>query len=197
MNLPYQDFKVQHFPAFEEECERKAARLSGKVLLRCLHLIWTHTRLTHSAGPESSPLEGNDLRPDPPSCLIPRGAGAGVGAMLGYQSVFLPSFPFSSFFYDSPASVGHFVIYGCQKARRRPRTVRDYMKRCPTAYFIRKIKHEAKWFLFLRAITLSGAPLHSLCGDDVARLQTKVFIALRRKKALHKLQTKILHHVIV
>lgn len=27
MNLPYQDFKVQLFPAFEEECERKAAGL--------------------------------------------------------------------------------------------------------------------------------------------------------------------------
>lgn len=39
MNLPYQDFKDQHFPSSEEECERGAGSLSGIVLQWCLCLI--------------------------------------------------------------------------------------------------------------------------------------------------------------
>lgn len=33
MNLPYQDFKEERFPAFEDECEGKAAGLAAKALL--------------------------------------------------------------------------------------------------------------------------------------------------------------------
>lgn len=62
---------------------------------------YEHTRLTHSAGPESFTTWRKWFTcPNPPSCLIPWGAGAEVGAMLGYQSVFLPSFPFLFFFFS-------------------------------------------------------------------------------------------------
>lgn len=141
MNFPYQDFKVKHFPVFEEEeCERKAARPPGKVLLWCLHLIWTHTSDSFCRPWEFTTWRQWFTRLNPPSCLIPWGDGAEVGAKLGYQSVFLPSVPSLFSFSSSSAYVGHFVIYSCHKARRRLRTVWDYMKRCLLAYFMKKIK---------------------------------------------------------
>lgn len=43
-------------------------------------------------------------RPNPPTCLIPWGAGAEVGAKLGYPSVFLPSVLSLFSFFSSSAS---------------------------------------------------------------------------------------------
>lgn len=95
--------KLNVFPAFQEECERKTVRLSGKVLLRCLHLIWAHTSDSFSRPWEFTTWRKWFTCPNPPSCLIPRGVGAEAGAMLGYQSVFLPFFPllFFPFFRSS------------------------------------------------------------------------------------------------
>lgn len=60
MNLPYRDFKVEHFPAFKEGCKGKAVGFLAKCCCEA-STQYEHTGLSHSAGPESSPLEGNDL----------------------------------------------------------------------------------------------------------------------------------------
>lgn len=97
--------KSNIFQHLRKSVRKKAARLSGKVLLWCLHLIWTHTSDSFCRPWEFTTWRKWFTCPNPPSCLIPWGAGAEVGAMLGYQSVFLPSIP-SLFFLFSLLCLG-------------------------------------------------------------------------------------------
>lgn len=89
------------FQHFRKSVREKQASVSGQVLLWCLHLMWTHTSDSCWRPWEFTTWRKWFTRPNPPSCLIPWGAGAEAGAMLGYQSVFLPFclllfFPFLS-----------------------------------------------------------------------------------------------------
>lgn len=136
----------------------------AKVLLQCLYLISTHT-------PDSSwwPWEFTTWRkwftsPKPPSFnTVGTQSRSGGDARLP-KCVFtiLPP-PFLPFLLL--LRVGHLLIYSYHKAWYQLRRVWDCLK----AYFKREIKHAAKWFLLLRAITFGGAPFHGLGGDDFTR----------------------------
>lgn len=88
--------KSNSFQHLKKGCKgkkKKKSRFSGKVLLWGLHSVWTHRSESFCRPWEFTTWRKWFTCPNPPSCLIPWGAGAEVGAMLGYQCVFLLSLP--------------------------------------------------------------------------------------------------------
>ena len=177
MNLPYQYFKVPNFPPFGEEWERKAARLSGKVFLWFLHLIWTHVWLIPLA---RRVLHLKEMIYSPKSSLLfdPRGSWSRSGGdarlpMCVFAILPLPFLLFLLFCLGRPFCNLR-LSQGPPSAENRTGLYKMRLWR----HISRGRSNEAKWFLFLRAITFSGAPFHGLGGDDFARPGTEVFIAL-------------------